>query len=44
MKRGEQAEWCSKCRALVMPVGTRDEKNRQWVCPTCGTRTYANPS
>ena len=38
MNRGEQAEWCPKCEAWVMPVGSTlgrsPNRRSQWQCPT----------
>ena len=41
MNRGEQAEWCPKCQAWVMPVATVGWKSvmgytrpSKWQCPT----------
>ncbi len=40
MKRGEQAEWCYKCKLWLMPVGMgKSTWTKGWVCPTCGSYT-----
>ena len=37
MNRGGQAEWCPKCEARVMPVGTlgagANARDQKWQCP-----------
>lgn len=42
MKRGEQAEWCPKCKIMVMPVSSKatvNDASGSWRCGYCATPT-----
>ena len=44
MNRGGQAEWCPKCQAWVMPIGTlgkgANAREQKWQCPIHYVATY----
>ena len=48
MNRGEQAEWCPKCHAWVLPVRVKSEKPGyawlyKWQCPIHYVETFVQP-
>ena len=35
MARGDSAEWCNKCKLLVLPVRIGAKQPYRWACPIC---------
>ena len=48
VRRGQSAEWCPRCKLMVMPVGLGaggvSEAAIRWGCPNCYTLTEERPA